>query len=86
MVSTEFPSFIESHNITEVQSNLFCSPAVFGMSESGLVAVDPLEGGRHTFTGRLLPNTELRVLGPQGDLLDPDQLGIIHIRSPGVSI
>jgi acyl-CoA synthetase (AMP-forming)/AMP-acid ligase II len=56
----------------------------FGMTEAAaLIAVGPLEAPRRGAVGRLVPNTEARVVDPQGGAdLGPGRTGELWVRGP----
>ena len=58
----------------------------YGMSEVGIIALDAENESlpRFTYTGKLNPGLEMKVLGDDGELLPPSQNGTLHVRSPGV--
>jgi long-chain acyl-CoA synthetase len=64
---------------------------LYGMTETwgGIVALgpedhDPAAPRRMTSAGRALPGVELRILGPDGEVLAPNTVGEVAVRGPSV--
>ncbi len=57
----------------------------YGMTETGMLTSNPLVGDRIAGSvGPPLPHVSLRVTGPDGQLLGPDQVGSIEVKGPNV--
>ncbi|HYM98810.1 MAG TPA: AMP-binding protein, partial [Aestuariivirgaceae bacterium] len=57
----------------------------YGMTETGMIASNPLDGERIAGTvGFPLPDVEVRIAGVDGCELQPGQAGIIEVRGPNV--
>uniref|UniRef100_A0A2P2HZM9 4-coumarate--CoA ligase-like 1 n=1 Tax=Hirondellea gigas TaxID=1518452 RepID=A0A2P2HZM9_9CRUS len=55
----------------------------YGMSEILTAALDPIGGGKHGYTGQLVPNAQAKVLDMKtGELLPPLKNGFLHIKIP----
>jgi len=55
---------------------------IYGSSETGVMAIDPPEGGPAMIP---LPNMNLNILGPLGEPLPPGEAGEIAVMGPSVS-
>jgi carnitine-CoA ligase len=54
---------------------------VYGLTDGGVVSYDPVPGGRRRGAcGRVIPEFEVAIVSPEGDLLPPGDLGEIAIR------
>jgi crotonobetaine/carnitine-CoA ligase len=54
---------------------------VYGLTDGGVVSYDPVPGGRRRGAcGRVIPEFEVAIVNPEGDLLPPGDLGEIAIR------
>ena len=57
----------------------------YGMTETGMSASNPLVGERRAGTvGPALPGVELRVAGPEGEILGAEEIGVLEVRGPNV--
>ena len=57
----------------------------YGMSETGMITSNPLEGKRIAGTvGFALPGTETRVCSDQGEVLAAGEIGVVETRGPHV--
>ena len=57
----------------------------YGMTETGMNTTNPLEGERIAGTvGPALPDVELRVVGEDGEVLGPEEIGAVEVRGPNV--
>jgi malonyl-CoA/methylmalonyl-CoA synthetase len=57
----------------------------YGMTESGMNTSNPLDGERRAGTvGFPLPDVELRVADEDGNILGPDEVGVLEVRGPNV--
>ncbi|HUX49607.1 MAG TPA: AMP-binding protein [Spirochaetia bacterium] len=59
----------------------------YGLTETGpILAVRPESGPVPGTVGRLLPDIEFRVVGEGGEILGPNQKGVLFVRSPQVML
>jgi len=59
----------------------------YGLTETGpILAVRPESGPVPGTVGRLLPDIEFRVVGESGEILGPNQKGVLFVRSPQVML
>jgi malonyl-CoA/methylmalonyl-CoA synthetase len=57
----------------------------YGMSETGMITSNPLEGERRAGTvGYPLPGVEIRVCDDAGNELPPGEIGMVEVRGPNV--
>lgn len=57
----------------------------YGMTEAGMITSNPYDGDRVAGTvGFPLPGVRIHIRNDQGDLCEPDELGVLEIQSPGL--
>jgi malonyl-CoA/methylmalonyl-CoA synthetase len=57
----------------------------YGMTEAGIITSNPLMGERRPGSvGLPLPDVEVRLADGQGNILGPDDIGVLEIRGPNV--
>ncbi|MFT3971978.1 MAG: malonyl-CoA synthase [Amaricoccus sp.] len=57
----------------------------YGMTETGMSTSNPLDGECRAGTvGPALPGVALRVAGSEGEILAPDETGVLEVRGPNV--
>jgi malonyl-CoA/methylmalonyl-CoA synthetase len=57
----------------------------YGMTETGMIASNPLHGERRAGTvGLPLPDVSVRIVGDSGDVLPDGSVGMVEVRGPNV--
>lgn len=57
----------------------------YGMTEAGMITSNPLDGERRPGTvGFPLPEVEVRVCDEAGQVLGPDEVGVLEVRGPNL--
>jgi malonyl-CoA/methylmalonyl-CoA synthetase len=83
-VSGSAPLLAETHRQFEERSGQAILER-YGMTETGMLASNPLDGPRRAGTvGLPLPDVELRIAGEDGKALPQGQVGSVEVRGPNV--
>jgi malonyl-CoA/methylmalonyl-CoA synthetase len=83
-VSGSAPLLAETHVDFEARTG-FRILERYGMTETGMLTSNPLEGERRAGTvGRPLPGTELRVVDEEDEPVEAGRIGHIQVRGPSV--
>lgn len=57
----------------------------YGMTEAGMISSNPYEGERVPGTvGYPLPGVSVRITGKNGEVLPPDEVGMVEVKGPNV--
>jgi malonyl-CoA/methylmalonyl-CoA synthetase len=83
-VSGSAPLLAETHRQFEERTGQAILER-YGMTETGMLASNPLDGPRRAGTvGLPLPDVELRIAGEDGGALPQGQVGSVEVRGPNV--